>query len=325
MRAVAIACLLSFVALAGCSQLSDLVGGEPDACIAPTEAVTIFTNGERFAEKLVTSFDTTFTMVLTGTIEGEPDTLTIAYDAANNAALLRGNDFDMRLKAGYYSIAEGLDGIYGRDLDPAATAKAFLVEFMAEDDLGVSFADDLTAADYEVTCGAANGVEIATFTYDVDGLRDVITFERNSPNRPLSGQTVDPALQDNFRVSISYDQPTIRVDDALDRIWLTVALDGLDYETVEDGWIGEYRIGDETEWAQLSEIDLAIVTEGGQILDTYEFQPGEWEIDEGYYDFTDADGNGLLSAGDLLEIGLLDGFDFTFWDNWAEETVDIIG
>ncbi len=326
MRSIAL--VLGIALLSGCAGFEDDKASDEsplEACLDGPAAELIFERAEDHVMDLLSDLDETFTIVLVGTLEGEIDTMTISYDAPANAALISGNEFDMRTAGGFYSVVDAsLDGFYGRDMDPASSAKAFLEEILGEDDLGVSFADDPVASDYAVECSTLGGQEVVTFTYDDGTVQDVFTVERASPHRTLTGSSVDPALQDNFRFSISYDDPNIVVDSSQPRIFPTFEVLLESYDDVGDGMIELSTFGADTEWVPIADLDLLIVDEYGDPWDLYEFEPGLWEIDEGYYEFRDIDQNGLLSAGDSIEVGLQYGFDWGLFDNWADDTADII-
>lgn len=317
--------VLSLLLASMASGCTDLLGDSEDPpCISSEEAVAVFEAGQSYADALVTDLEKSFVMQMAGTLEGEVDAVTLAYNAGTQAALLSSSEGDLRFRDGFYAITSDEGSFYGRNLDPEANAEAFLRDAFEEEDLGVEFADDIQASQYTATCTVLGERDAVEFVYERGEMRDVVIMERNGLHRPLSGESIDPALQDNFRFSFSYDRPTIEIDTSLDRIWLTVGIELLEETYAEEAYEMSFAFTDDTEWADLSELDFAVVDEVGDIWDVYEFKPGAWEIDEGDYEFRDRDGNGLLSAGDDITVGLLNGFDWTLWDEWAESTVDIV-
>lgn len=303
------AVFLASTVLAGCTALL-----EDGACVDASEARRLYDGAQDWLEDLGS---TAFTMRLEGTIEGTVDTVVMSADPDDNAVHLESGEGIIVFEHPYYSIETGDLSGYGRDHDDRNTAGSVLDELLGED-LGVSFADDIQFSDYGYECATLGGLEVLRFHYEFDGTVDEFSVPLEGTPYPVSGRSVDPALQDNFRISVSLDPPRIRADDALERLPLTIDILGFAFEDGGDGVISSGILGAETEWVPFSELDLAVTeAETGAEWGVYELEPGEWELDEGYYILEDRDDNDLLSEGDYLEVGLAYDFDWELLDTWA--------
>jgi hypothetical protein len=321
--------VLATFLVAGCSALT---GDAPAPTTTTAAVVTCPTQAEQLAAHQVMQesdmdlLGTHWTIRMEGTLEGDIGTFIVAVDLDANAAYMSAPGLTTKFKAPYLSMQVEDEAYYARNHNPANSAAAFLEEFTKEDELGIGFSDELSLADYEVTCVTLGGKEALKFRYDKDGYVDETTVERAAPHRPLAGRYVDPALQDNFRVSVSYDRPNIVPDSSLTRLPVTMAWEQLDFAEAEGAFAYELRAGSETSWAPLTELDILILGDEahdqGVIYNQYRLQAGTYELDEGEYTFADADNNQMLSTGDTLLIALVDGYAFSFYDSWASAEAD---
>lgn len=238
-----------------------------------------------------------------------------------------GPETEVRIAGEFYSMeidevgTEDDLSIYGRNHQPMAFFNQFMAEF--EDDTP-SFTDDLTVDDYIATCKTQGGVEVIEYLYEKDGRRDVNVAEKTGLNRPLSGESVDPALQDNFRMSISYEAPTIAVDTSLPKAPLTWSWDIVDETTNARG--GPYisgKVHEDSEWAPLSEFIVRLVDSGdGTVYLEEQLKNGFHDFQDGdIFRYNDHDSNAKISTGDTFIIDLGPGLDVTLFDKWASSEV----
>lgn len=321
--------VVAFV-LAGCSD-PDPKPGPPsssstipstEACPSDALRRQVYADSEAYFEDRLL-VDVPGTVRLEGTLEGEVGTFIVAVDPAKKAMRVSGPGLEVRVAEPYYSMEmeDGDDVLaaYGRDHRPGATYDEFMDQFAGED--APSFTDDLTVDDYVATCKEQGGVEVIEYRYESGGRRSVNVAERTGSHRPLSGEEVDPALQDNFRASVSYDVPAITVDASLERRPLTWAFDVVDSGENDRGGIHlSGTLAEETEWAPFTELEVHLIDQGdGSVYFEETLASKTYDMGDGdLFTFTDKDSNGKLSAGDTFVMDVGQGLDIYLYDTWAE-------
>ena len=298
----------------------------PPPCPAPGEALAAFTAAEAMmADDGLPGG--TWSLRMEGQMEGEIGSMTVSSDPARKAlfmvASFGGEGVDARFVHPHFSMAAGGEGFQGRDHDPAADGQSFIEDAGSDgtEELGVDFGDDLGLDDFTVTCAEQDGTPTLEFRHaDEDSLQTVVV-ERQAPHRLLGGRDRDNVTRDDLRFSFSYDPPNIQVDTTLPRAPLEVGLRVLAQHDTGEGVLTRVRLAEDSQWAPMSEFDVAVVgaeeSDLGQPYNRYRLQEGTFAMDEGTFTFEDLDGNDLLSAGDVLEVTVLYGYDFQIYDNWA--------
>lgn len=261
-----------------------------------------------------------FAMTLMGTIEGEVDEMLIKIDPAKQAFYTRSSEATITLVGESMSYSDDEEGWYARDHNPAVW-QDFLEILNEDDESELSFLDDLSAADYASTCATLGSVEVIEYRYEKDGVEDVKVLEQSPPYRFVSGKTVDPQLQDNFRTSVSYQTPSIAVDTSLPRMPITWFLEA-DVSSINDrgGIYMEATFTDGTEWAPFNELEFHLVDDEGTVYRYDTLDDAAWDLDDGdYFEFRDKDDNRMLSTGDHIIMDLGPGLDIVFYDLWADD------
>jgi hypothetical protein len=328
LRVVAVA----FCLIAGCaapakespSAVSSPTTAPIPACPTPTLARQAYDAGEEFFGDEFP--EQAFTMQLEGTVEGEVGVFLIAHAPATQGIRALTPDGEFRVLGKYYTIdADDVQG-YGRDHQPDATYDSFIEGFEEDDDGPTSFLDGLSFSDYAASCTTHQGQPAIEFRYERDGLKDVAIVLQAAPYRAVAGERVDPALQDNYRVSLKYDVPTITLQTTLPRIPITAPLDVLQFYTNARG--GQYMLaefGSGTEWAPLSEVEYQLVDSVGTLYLQDPLQEGTFDLGDGdVFRFDDRDNNNMLSADDVIEYDLGPSLDIAFWDTWANGSVNVV-
>ena len=324
--------VLAAILIAGCSSPSApehaTNTNAPTTTIAPCPSETLrraaYADAEAFLKDDI--LQTAFTMRMEGTMQGKVGTNIFALDPAAKAVRISAAENDVRVAGTYYSVSSGETKIYGRNHQPGAQyQQVFDLMQNSVKNPEPDFFDDLTVEDYAATCIEQGGVAAIEYRYEKGGRKDVNVAESGGRHRPLSGETVDAALQDNYRASMSYATPTIVVDSTLPKIPLMVKMDPIVYTQNERGgisMIAELKPG--TAWAPFGEIQTQLVGSDGTIVAARPLQAGIWNMDDGdLFEYQDKDSNSMLSTGDRFSMDLGPDLDIGFFDTWAGASANL--
>lgn len=317
--------LAGLVFLSGCAlpTVSDdpPVAQAPVEPSCPTDALRrqVYADAEAFGNDRL-GVDVAGTIRLEGTMEGEIGTFVFALAPAAKSLRFSIPGTEVRVVEPFFSIESTGDepvAVYGRDHRPGSTFDEFLEEFGGEDE--ASFTDDLTVDDYVATCVERGGVAAIEYRYERDGRRDVNVAERTGAHRPLSGEIVDPALQDNYRISVSYDVPTVTVDASLERMPSTWGFGIIDsYTNARGGLYLSGKLDDATTWAPLHELEVHLVDEAGTVYVSEPLASKLYDMGDGdLFRYTDQDANGKFSQDDTFFMDVGPGLDIAIFDAWA--------
>lgn len=328
----ALALISVAVLVAGCSAASTT----PSSTVAIPQTTTIapcpddglrrsaYADAGEFFEGDI--LRTAFTMRLEGTMEGKVGTRMLALDAVAKSVRVSDGDTDVRVVGTFYSVSSGDTKQYGRNHQAGAQYEGIVEILQASiHDAEPDFLDDLGVDDYTATCMDQGGVQAIRYSYQKDGRKDVKVVERIGKHRPLSGESVDPAMQDNYRASMSYATPTITVDATLPKVPITAIIEPITYAQNARGgltMVAEMKAG--TAWAPFGEILTQIVGTDGTVYAARVLQAGIWQLGDGdLFEYQDKDANGILSTGDRFSMDLGPGLDVAFFDAWANTSVGV--
>lgn len=311
-----LAMLMFVIASAGCTSLG---GSSP--CVDDDTQRRMKAALERFETADIG--EEPMTMVFDGRMDGENSDITIAVSPAQKALRLSIPDMEIRVKGNEYSYEDLSDDpdaidVYGRNHRPNALYDEFLELANDDSEDSTEFLNEVAFEDYTISCTESNGVQLAELSYEDEDSEERLVVERSGQFRPVQGIVRDDISDDNFRVSISYQEPTIKVDTTLQRVPLTVALESASaFENARGGVIETMIVTDGTEWAPLSQLTVQL-TDGESVYREDALRAGNFDWDDGdTFRFDDRDGNGLLSDGDRMTYDLGPGLFVGLWDSWA--------
>lgn len=320
MRVLIVVSILAFVMFAGCSSIPD--DSQTQAAACPTDSIkrTAYAAAQDYIDDEIMGGKVAASMSLIGTLEGEIDDVLLKIDPARDAFYIRSNEGTLTVVGHENTIVEDDLEIYSRNYKPN-----FLQEWLEmiseEDDAELSFIDELTVDDYTASCTTLGGKDVIEFSYSGNGVEETKTAEADWPYRPLTGRTVDPALQDNYRLSMSYDVPMISIDRTLTKFPITWGLEADNaFTNVRGGLYIDATFTDDTEWAPLGEFEFHLVDTDGTVYVSDVLDDGAWDMGDGdYFEFRDKDKNDMLSPGDEMIMDVGPGLDIQFYDTWADE------
>lgn len=307
--AVLVASVALSASLAGCS------GG------CPSEAVlrTIFEDAGAFLDDPAAH---AFEQQVVGTIAGDLEDATITVNGPEGQTRIQDSEGDFRIDAPYFSKQSAATNFYGRNHLPDLIA-----DFWAGDE-GSSFDDEIGFDDYSTSCVEYEGQDAVRFEWaPEDGIKRVLIAERGGDHRPLWGQVVDEAQQNNYRMAFEYDDiPEVSPDRNMPRWAATFYLDITENSRNSRGGTDiSATLADGTEWVPLSELEVHLVNaQTGFVYFSDDLEDGGYDMADGdLFTYTDEDDNGLVSPGDSFAYTIGPGLDIAFWDEWADGYVSL--
>ncbi len=283
---------------------------------------------QQAGDALQTFFSTmngkTVSMRMKGKMDGTATDVLISMDPANSAVLVQANGETLKAVGDFYSLAGTVSG-YGRDYGPESIYRyaTFVKSFSPSGNTGpgVNFLADVATGlgSVHAECSLLNGVEVIRF---LEG-SNVIVAERAPPYRPLQ-LTVKQDADNDWVADFSHDKPNIQVDGNLPRVPANLAFQLTSSSmNARGGEVAEATTTLGTAWVPLQDVRFEILDPSGFVIGSDTLDSAQWDYTGDIFSFFDADGNGMLSEGDMFSYDLAQGYSLLFQDDWAGSPLSV--
>ncbi|MGB0653739.1 MAG: hypothetical protein ACPGQL_11130 [Thermoplasmatota archaeon] len=272
---------------------------------------------------------TRFTIVWEGDIGETVGRLAVSVDESNQTLLVRQeteqDNQELRYRQEFYNLVTNRDTeqeetVLGRDFHPQGAARLVAEEFKKDETDFWDSVDDLSIEEYNVSCVVRDGRDAVLLHHQSTTGEEQIVLEAAPPHRPISGFFVDPFLDEQGRVSFTYDPFSVDIDMEATRVAAQLALEVVSEPANEHYMNISAEVQDQSARIPFDELEFHIWDEDSRRAEKmFQMGHGTWEMGTvGWFVFYDNDRDEHLSTGDSYVASLRDDHVVRFYDLWAD-------